>query len=296
MKIYLKAPAKINFFIEIKNKRTDGYHNLESIMQTVSLYDELFFESAKNGISLECNDKSLPVDKTNIVYKAAQAIKKHYNDVNKGVKIYLKKEIPIGAGLGGGSSDAASTLKALIKLWNIKTTKNKLEQIAVELGADVPFFLTGGTALCEGKGEIVTPLKSVGKLNIVLVNPGFGILTTGAYKKIKFPLTNQVKIHKIKALICNDSFNKKEAFNSCFNRFEESVFSDYPKIEEIKKVLIKLGCTGLMSGSGATVFGILDSNTKIEKLKSKLSRYSWKTRFVTTIDDSSHTSLFSLQL
>ena len=183
----------------------------------------------------------------------------------------------------------------MVKLWNIKTTKDELEQIAAELGADVPFFLTGGTALCEETGEIVTPLKSVGKLNIVLVNPGFGILTASAYKKIKFPLTNQVKIHKIKTLICNDSFNKKEAFNTCFNRFEESVISDYPKVEEIKKVLIKLGCTGLMSGSGATVFGILDSDTKIEKLKSGLSRYSWNIQFVITIGDAFHTSLFSLQ-
>ncbi|MDR3256989.1 MAG: 4-(cytidine 5'-diphospho)-2-C-methyl-D-erythritol kinase [Endomicrobium sp.] len=283
MKIHLKAPAKINLFLEIKNKRADGYHNIESIMQTVSLYDELSFELMENEIFLECNDKSLPNDETNIVYKAAQAIKKHYN-IDKGVKIYLKKGIPMGAGLGGGSSDAASTLEALVKLWNIKATKNELEQIAMKLGADVPFFLTKGTALCEGIGEIVTALKSVGKLNIVLVNPEYGVNTANMYKKIKFPLTNPIKIHTIKALICNNSFNTKEAFNSCFNRFEEFVFPDNPKIVEIKRFLSELGCISLMSGSGATVFGILNTKTKIEKLKSELSRYSWKTWFVNTTE------------
>jgi 4-diphosphocytidyl-2-C-methyl-D-erythritol kinase len=287
MKIHLKAPAKINFFLEIKNKRSDEYHNLESIMQTVSLFDELSFELAKNMISFECSDKSLSVCETNIVYKAAIAVKKHYN-IDKGVKIYLKKEIPIGAGLGGGSSDAASTLKALTKLWNIKTTKDELKQIAVKLGADIPFFLTGGTALCEGIGEIVTPLESIGKLNIVLVNPGFGVPTADVYKKIKFPLTNQVKIHTIKNLIFNNSFNKKEAFNKCFNRLEEFVFPNYPEILEIKRVLNETCCASLMSGSGTTVFGILDSVAKIEKLKSELNGYGWKTWFVTTIDTSFH--------
>lgn len=291
MKIHIKAPAKINFFLEIKNKRADEYHNLESIMQTVSLYDELSFELAKNMVSLECSDKSLSAYETNIVYKAAMAVKKHYN-ADKGVKIYLKKEIPIGAGLGGGSSDAASTLEALVKLWNIKTTKDELEQIAIKLGADVPFFLTGGTALCEGIGEIVTPLKSIGELNIILVNPGFGVPTADVYKKIKFPLTNQAKIHTIKDLIFNNSFNKKEAFKSCFNRFEEFVFPNYPEILEIKRVLNELCYASLMSGSGATVFSILDSGIKIEKLKSRLNRCGWKIWFVTTIDTSFH-PLFS---
>jgi 4-diphosphocytidyl-2-C-methyl-D-erythritol kinase len=291
MKIYLKAPAKINFFLEIKNKRADEYHNLESIMQTISLYDELSFELAKNMVSLECSDKFLSAYETNIVYKAAMAVKKHYS-VDKGVKIYLKKEIPIGAGLGGGSSDAASTLKALVKLWNIKTTKDELEQIAVKLGADVPFFLTGGTALCEGIGETVTPLKSIGELNIVLVNPGFGIPTACVYKKIKFPLTNQAKINTVRGLIFNNSFNRKEFFENCFNRLEEFVLPDYPEILKIKKVLNELCCASLMSGSGTAVFGILDPSAKIEKLKPRLNKCGWKVWFVTTIDTSFHT-LFS---
>ena len=290
MKINLKAPAKINLFLEIKNKRHDGYHNLESIMQTVSLYDELSFELTSKDIYLECNNKNLACDETNIVYKTITAVKTHFN-IDSGVKIYLKKEIPMRAGLGGGSSDAATTLEALVKLWNIKATKSELEQIATTLGADVPFFLTGGTALCEGIGEIVTPLKEIENLNVVLVNPGFGIPTAGVYKKIKLPLTNQVRIHTIKSLICDGSFNVQNAFDSCFNRLEEFVFPNYPEITKIRNVLNRLDCVSLMSGSGATVFGIFDLNTKIEAIKFGLNKYNWKTWFVSTTDTSFKTQL-----
>lgn len=290
MKINLRAPAKINLFLEIQNKRSDGYHNLESIMQTVSLYDNLSFEIADKDISLKSNDKSLPVDEANIVYKAAKTVKTHFN-VNKGVKICLTKEIPMKAGLGGGSSDAAATLEALVKLWNIKTTKNKLEQIAVKLGADVPFFLTGGTALCKGKGEIVTSLASIGELNMVLVNPGFGISTASVYKKIKFPLTNKVKVNRIRIAICGGLFDTENAFSSCFNRFEEFVFPSYPELTKIKSVLNELGCMSLMSGSGTTVFGIFDSDAKSEVIKFELAKHNWKTWFVSTTDISFKTQL-----
>ncbi|MDR2066625.1 MAG: 4-(cytidine 5'-diphospho)-2-C-methyl-D-erythritol kinase [Endomicrobium sp.] len=281
MKIVLKSPAKVNLFLEIKSKRKDGYHNLESIMQTISLYDELSFEDIDKNIILSCDNKALPCDKTNLVYKAALAIKTNFN-INKGVKIYLKKNIPQGAGLGGGSSNAATTILALVKLWNIKTTQKELETVATKLGADVPFFLTGGTCLCEGIGEIVTPLKSITNLDMILVNPGFGISTVGIYKKINFPLTNSVKIHKIKHLISSSSFNNKEAFKSCFNRLEEFVFGDFKTILEIKTLLSKLCCTSLMSGSGATVFGILDINISKEHIVSELKKYSWDFCFTST--------------
>ncbi|MDR3071517.1 MAG: 4-(cytidine 5'-diphospho)-2-C-methyl-D-erythritol kinase [Endomicrobium sp.] len=285
MKINIKAPAKINLFLEIVNKRSDGYHNLKSIMQTISLYDELSFESVNHmdhrKIFLKCNDNSIGTNETNIVYKTALAVKTYFN-ITKGAEICVRKKIPIGAGLGGGSSDAAATLKALVKLWNIKTTKTELEQIAVKLGADIPFFLTGGTALCEGVGEIVTQLKSIKKLNLVLVNPGYGISTAKVYKKIKFPLTNQKRIHTIRYLVCSGFFSTQDAFHSCFNRLEEFVFPDYPEISKIKNILNGLGCVSFMSGSGATVFGIVGHNSKIEAIQHNLKKYNWKTWFVTT--------------
>jgi 4-diphosphocytidyl-2-C-methyl-D-erythritol kinase len=291
MELHFKAPAKINFFLEITHKRRYGYHNLQSLMQTISLRDELFFEPAESKILLECKDRYIPDNEENIVYKAAREVKKYYN-THKGAKIYLKKEIPVKAGLGGGSSDAASTIKALVKLWNIKTSKRELEKIAIKLGADVPFFLTGGTALCEGIGEIVTPLKNVGKLNIVLVNPGFGVSSKEAFKEIKFPLTKQIKINTIMSAICNNSFNNKETFNYCFNRLEEFVFPKYSKIAKIKRVLTESGCTSLMSGSGSTVFGIYSNEIKTEKLKLALSKYDWKIWFATTCDSSFHIPLY----
>ncbi|MDR2676851.1 MAG: 4-(cytidine 5'-diphospho)-2-C-methyl-D-erythritol kinase [Endomicrobium sp.] len=281
MKITLKAPAKVNFFLEIKSKRKDKYHNLESIMQTVSLYDDLCFELLEKEILFECNDKSiLAVDK-NIVCKAIKYIKEYY-DIDKGIKVCLKKNIPLMAGLGGGSSDAATTIKALVMLWGIKTTKNELLKIAVKLGADVPFFLNGGTALCRGIGEIITPLKDVGKLNIIIVNPRFSIPTSSVYKKIKWPLLNQKKVSTIEKIIYNGLFNTKEAFKNCFNRLEEFVLPYYPKIVEIKKVLNRFGYITLMSGSGSTIFGISDSIIKIKQLQSELSKYKCKIWFVTT--------------
>ncbi|MDR2818215.1 MAG: 4-(cytidine 5'-diphospho)-2-C-methyl-D-erythritol kinase [Endomicrobium sp.] len=283
MKIILKAPAKINLFLEIKNKREDGYHELESIMQTVSLYDELSFELTDKNIFLECNSKTLPTDSTNIVYKAVKAFHDYFK-IDKGVKIYLKKTIPMGAGLGGGSSDAAATLAALAKLYNVKTNKNELEQIATKLGADVSFFLTGGTALCEGIGDIITPLKTIKNLNVILVNPGFGVNTAGVYKKVKFPLTKKAEITKIKAQIDNSSFNTSDAFSCCFNRLEDFVLTDYPEIAKIRDVLRATGCISLMSGSGATVFGLFDSNVNLESIRTTLNKYSWKFWFVNSTE------------
>lgn len=276
MKIKIQAPAKINLYLEVKDKRTDGYHNLESIMQTVSLFDEVSVESAPSGILLDCDNKKLPVDSSNIVYKAAETLQKQFN-IKTGAKIYLKKSIPVGAGLGGGSSDAAAALKALVKLWGIKTDKYELERIAAGLGADVPFFLTGGTALCEGIGDIVTPLANIKRMPIMLVNPGFGVPTPSVYKNVKFPLTKPRKIHTIKRLICGGSFNKNNAFKYCFNRLEEFVFPYYPEVARIKSIMADLGCASLMSGSGATVFGIFGSESQSETIKSKLREYQWNT-------------------
>jgi 4-diphosphocytidyl-2-C-methyl-D-erythritol kinase len=285
MKIDLKSPAKVNLFLEIKNKRKDGYYNLESIMQTISLYDELSFESTDKDIVLTCDDNSLPCDKTNLVYKAALAIKTYFN-IDRGVKVHLQKKIPQGAGLGGGSSNAATTILALVKLWSIKTTQKELEFIAAKLGADVPFFLTGGTCLCEGIGQILTPLRSISNLDFILVNPGFGVSTIDAYKKINLPLTNPVEINKIKDIISKGLFDNKESFKNCFNRFEEVVFSEFITIAEIKNLLNKLGAVSLMSGSGSTVFGILNTDTSKEQIILELKKHSWNFWFASATDSS----------
>jgi len=271
--VKLKTPAKINLFLEILNKRPDGYHNLSTIMQTIALYDELTIESVpqKDIIELDCNNKEVPIDETNIVYKAAKAVKLAFN-IKEGVKIHIDKQIPIGAGLGGGSSNAAATIKGLIDLWHIKAQDEKIKSIASKLGADVAFFLIGGAALCEGIGDIITPIKMSGKKNVILVNPGFGVSTALVYSRIKFPLTKIREIHKILSSFCDGSLNK----DNLFNRLEEFVFPYSPEIAKIKALLIQNGCISLMSGSGSTVFAITDSKEHSDKVISNLSKYQWK--------------------
>jgi len=280
----LKAPAKINLYLEIINKRPDGYHNIESIMHTVSLFDILEFTlTSDSEIELSCSDKSLPVDSTNLVYKTAKKMQEKYG-VNRGIKIHLTKNIPMGAGLGGGSSDSAAVIKALNRIWNINASKEELESFAKKIGADVPFFLTGGTAKIEGIGEKVTKIPSDVKLHAVLVKPDFGVSTVLAYSKIKFPLTNQRKIHKITDVLTKSSFTSEAAKDLLFNRFEEFVFPEFPEIEKIKTMLQSFGCASLMSGSGATVFALTSSREKSEEIVKRLSIYKWNTWAVSSCE------------
>ena len=269
----IKAPAKINLYLEIINKREDGYHNIESIMHTVSLFDTLEFLPS-DTIELFCNDKNLPVDKTNLVYKTAVKFKEKYN-ITKGIKINLTKNIPMGAGLGGGSSDAAATISALNKFWKINANKKDLEIFAATIGADVPFFLTGGTAKISGIGNIVDKIPCKNNYFFVLVKPNFGVSTVHAYSKIKFPLTNPRKINKITEVFKNSFFSKEDFRDLVFNRFEEFVFDEYPEILKIKNVLQNLGCVSLMSGSGATVFGLMSNQEELNYVFDKLKQYNW---------------------
>jgi 4-diphosphocytidyl-2-C-methyl-D-erythritol kinase len=281
MKISSKSPAKINFFLEIINKKNNGYHNIKTIMQTINLYDYIFFKTtSKNNIIFKCNEKSIN-SKKNIVYKTAKFIKRYFKK-NIGVSIYLNKKIPIGAGLGGGSSNAAATIKSLIKFWNIKTTKTIIKRIAERIGADVPFFLNGGTSLCTGIGNIVKPLNKINKQKIILVNPGLKILTSNVYKKIKFPFIKK-EIYKIKKYISTGTFNTYKAFNSCFNRLEDFVLSDYNEIKKIKDLFKNFGCISLMTGSGSSVFGIINSKSDIKKIILNINKHKWKFWLVNTI-------------
>lgn len=280
----LKAPAKINLYLEIINKRPDGYHNIESIMHTVSLFDILEFTlTSGSEIELSCNDKSLPVDSTNLVYKTAKKMQEKYN-VKQGIQIHLTKNIPMGAGLGGGSSDSATTIKALNKMWNINASKEELEAFAKTLGADVPFFLTGGTAKIEGIGEIVTKIPAKNKFFVVLVKPDFGVSTVYAYSKVKFPLTNQRKIHRITDALREKAFTTQVAKELLFNRFEEFVFPENFEIEKIKKTLESFGCASLMSGSGATVFALTSSQKESEEIIERLLVHRWNSWAVSSCE------------
>jgi 4-diphosphocytidyl-2-C-methyl-D-erythritol kinase len=277
----LKAPAKINLFLEVINRRPDGYHNIETIFQTVSLFDEIEIKPLKEKLILECSDPSIPNDERNLALKAAIALKK-FLKTDLGAKIVLKKNIPSGAGLGGGSSDAACVIKGLLKLWKKRVTIKKLVLLAGKLGADVPFFLFGGTAYASGIGEKLKIIKNAQRSWFVLVNPRISIATKGVYQNLSFPLTNRQKINRIKPLLSSRSMPKSWRHN-IFNRLEEPVLPSYPEVLKVKNTLKNMGVISLMSGSGSTVFGVVDSKEEGKAVKSRLKKFPWDTWVVASV-------------
>ncbi|OGS18377.1 MAG: 4-(cytidine 5'-diphospho)-2-C-methyl-D-erythritol kinase [Elusimicrobia bacterium RIFOXYA2_FULL_50_26] len=275
------APAKINIYLEITGRRPDGYHTLETIFQTVSLYDTLAFEPKKSALTLTCDDKDLPCDETNLALRAAVLLRDK-NGVKAGAEIHLQKRIPMGAGLGGGSSDAAAVLKGLRKLWGLDVTDTALSELAVQLGADVPFFLKGGTVLGTGIGECLELVKNVLPASYLLVYPGFGVPTADVYRKLKLPLTRKRKITKIKNLLETGSVPDVWS-RYMFNRLEEVVLPEFRMVRHARDVLKSFGCPTLMSGSGSTVFAVVPSLQRGEEIKSQLKKYPWKIYPVQTV-------------
>jgi len=263
--IRLTAPAKVNFYLEITGKRPDGYHTLSTVFQTISLGDELTFLPAR-AVSLSCSDPSLPVDGRNLVMRAALLLKGFLKE-KRGAEIHLKKIVPMGAGLGGGSADAAATLKGLLKLWNRRISVPALAKLAVGLGADVPFFLKGGLCAATGIGEKLKSLKPLPKTWMVIVWPGFGVSTKEAYSKVVLPFSAPPLPRSPAPL------------RSLFNRFESLVFPDHPELPRLKRALLASGATGaLMSGSGSAVFGLAKSGAhgaKIRALIQKKYNHVW---------------------
>ncbi|MCK4352580.1 4-(cytidine 5'-diphospho)-2-C-methyl-D-erythritol kinase [candidate division WOR-3 bacterium] len=250
-----RAYAKVNLGLKIIGKRPDGYHNIESIHQTINFFDELEFSQKEEGIELISD--SPPYGKENICWKAAHLFL-DYVTLKTGVKIKLKKQIWLGAGLGGESSCAAQTLLGLNKLFDTPLNSDSLFKLACTLGSDVPFFLKGGTAIVKGRGEIIEPLpRPKSPIWLILVYPGFSISTAWAYKKIKNYLTKGKWDFKI--LIDNIKKGDIESLaKNLHNDFEELTFHKYPVLLKIKKKLLDLGALGAsLSGSGSCVYGIL---------------------------------------
>jgi 4-diphosphocytidyl-2-C-methyl-D-erythritol kinase len=252
-KIKLRANAKINLFLNVINKRKDGYHNIKTIFQEISLFDEIYIEEIKNGIKIICDSAGIPTDKRNLVYKAADLIKKHSN-IKKGVLIKIKKRIPIGAGLGGGSSDASAVLKGLNKLWHLNLSKKELIEIGKRIGADVPFFIEGGRCMAVGIGEILKSIPVKKNEWYVIVKPDFEISTKYVYSQLTKP-------------------GKNCKITQYYNKLEEVVVPLYPEIKEIKEKLLKYGAKiSLMSGSGSCVFGIVNRQNTGKKIKNILKK------------------------
>ncbi len=255
--LHLKAPAKINWFLTVLRKRKDGYHDIETLMQCIGLYDGLLF-SYSDTIEV-VSDFDIPIE-DNLIYKAAFLLKKH-TSYRKGVKITLQKNIPVSAGLGGGSSDAAYTLSGLNKFWNLSLSKNELSKLGLEIGSDVPFFLNGPSAFVEGRGENVTPVHINSCIVFLLIKPPVPVSTGWAYQNIEKLTKRTVDIK----LFCQALNNKDFACLSRMlnNDLEGVVIKRYPVVQEIKKKLLEKGAIiSAMSGSGPTVFGVFESEEK----------------------------------
>ncbi len=280
MRISLKAPAKINWFLSVLDKRDDGYHNIISPMQCVDLYDVLTFEEAED-IRL-ISDLNIPAE-GNLVFKAAALLKK-VSSYKFGARIELQKNIPVAAGLGGGSSDAAYTLMGLNRLWELNFDRKALMDLAAEIGSDVPFFLAGTFSLIEGRGEKVTAMSTEGAMILLLVKPDVSVSTAWAYNSFKTGLTKKTVDIK---LFCQALDRKNYAFlrDAVWNDLEDVVIRKYPVIGELKEKLEQNGALlSLMSGSGSAVFGVFNTFEEAVRASTNL-RGSW-CRVVRTLNDS----------
>ena len=282
------APAKINLFLDVIRKREDGYHDLGTVFQTVDVGDTLEFSAREDGeIRLEySNPQEYPVE-SDLVYKAAVALRSHVGNNDLGADIFLDKIMPLGAGLGGGSADAAAALRALNRLWELRLPPAELERIGAKLGADVPFLVRGGTAFAEGIGEQLTfiePLDLPVEKALLIATPHDSVPTKDAYAGVPKSGPDRWEGYKES---CVGNKASREAFilepRSLFNAFETSVFPKHPLVAAMKEKFLDLGAeAALMSGSGASVFGIFadrsSAQTATETLK-PYSRYIALTKF-----------------
>ncbi len=280
----LLSPAKINLFLQVTGKRPDGYHELFSLMCRVDLFDTILLQFGLKNIRIESSHPQVPLDETNLAYRAAAVFFKALN-VNDGLKIFIDKSIPVSAGLGGGSSNAASVLKGLNQHYGYPFSRNQLMSMGLGLGADVPFFIFGKPALASGIGEKLEAYTGALPFHFVVVNPGFMVSTGEVFQNLNLGLTKREK--KLKKL-----FLIKIGFDPGLhlrNDLEIVTASEHPVITSIKEQLLTYGALGaLMSGSGPTVFGLFSDFHTAERAKQAIGENTRWDAFVCDIFDETH--------
>lgn len=274
-----KAYAKINLSLDVVGKREDGYHLLNMIVQNIELYDEIILNKNSTSINLKCNKDFIPIDNRNLAYKAAKLFIEEYQ-IKGGVDIIIYKNIPIAAGLAGGSSDAAAVLKCMRKIYKLDISDEELMELGLKIGADVPYCIKGGTALCKGIGEIITPLKPFKGHILVLVKPSFGVSTKEIYSKLDLKgVKKHPNIEELVKAIENNDINFVS--NNMRNVLEYVTLNEYKVLKTIKENLMDMGAIGaMMSGSGPTIFGFFDDMLKAQRCFVKM-RQEFKEVYIT---------------
>jgi len=265
--IVRQSPAKVNLFLRVLGKRADGYHDILSLMQRISLCDEMSFALKGEGIVVKCPGSTLPEDRNNIVYRAAEEILAHVSG-HTGVEITIHKEIPVAAGLGGGSSNAATTLVTLNEMMGTPCSTQELMHMGARLGADVPFFVFGRTALASGIGDHLKPMDGIPPIWFVLVNPGFEVSTGDIYERLRLGLTKEPIKYRMPRFLTVSHIAR-----GLYNDLEKVSLHLHPILSEIKELLMVHGAEGsLMSGSGPTVFGIFRDENDATKAERQLQK------------------------
>lgn len=273
-RVLVKAPAKVNIILKVLGRRPNGYHDLQMVMVPLTLADDIELEEMNLGVEFVAvgeSDEGMKGE-GNLVVKAAKSLAQA-SGAKKGVKITLKKNIPVAAGLGGGSSDAAAVLRGLNRLWGLNWSNDRLSEVGAKLGADVPFFCHGRPAFVEGIGDKVTPYESFPNLSFLLINPGFAVPTPWVYKEWDFRLTRGPSDARVRPLFAGFS----DVAVSLENDLEEVTIPAYPELARIKKMLLDNGAEGaLMSGSGPTVFAVFEKVSMRDKVLSLDFDKKWR--------------------
>jgi 4-diphosphocytidyl-2-C-methyl-D-erythritol kinase len=284
MKLVFKTPAKINLGLFILGKRPDGYHDLETLFQMVSLYDTVELESLENGIELVCDDPKVPTDESNLMIRAARLLQEAVPEkTGLGCRMVLKKKIPMGAGLGGGSGNAAGVLIGLNRLWDLQLKPAELSKIAAQLGSDIPFFLCAPSAFGQGRGERLTPLQPSKKFHVILAFPRVSMATAEVYQALNFDLTkNSKNINILREFFSQSNIASLGAH--LHNDLEPVVIERLPVVASIKQKLDSLNADGtLLSGSGSAVFGIFENSKKAQEAYARCCEEDWDTFLTETV-------------
>lgn len=262
--VTLRAPAKINLTLDVKGKRADGYHDIESVMHQVSLCDTVTISRVPEGIKISCTSPEVPAGEENLAYRAARLVLSQFN-IKSGIHIHIEKRIPVAAGLAGGSSNGAAVIKGMNELFELGLSQKDMLSLGLRLGSDVPFCISGGTAVASGRGEILEPVKIRRSLDFVLVNPGFAVSTGEVYRLLDQEIiTERPDSRKLTAALAEGDLEQIAA--NLGNVMEQVVLKRHPAVQEIKERLLKEGAlAALMSGSGPTVFGLFPSPTAADQ-------------------------------